>query len=92
MKRLTDDQLMKLMIVSQDMVPAGYVIRHVRTGAEYMVRGHALRVGDLGLLVNYSPLTGPVVIFCRTAADIRAKFVRSDGKAWTAPNPAQADQ
>ena len=82
MKRETTEQLMVRMRYAQDLVPQGLVIRHVRTGGEYMVRGHCLRVGDLAPMVNYSPLTGPVVVFSRVVSDIRAKFVRMGGEEW----------
>jgi len=82
MTRLTTDQLVDRMRVAQTTVPEGFVIRHVRTGYDYMVRGHSLRVGDLELLVQYSPLFGPIVIFSRTLSEIQAKFVRHDGQRW----------
>jgi len=82
MTRLTTDQLTDRMKIAQTIVPQGFVIRHVRTGYDYMVRGHSLRVGDLELLVQYSPLFGPIVIFSRTLSEIQAKFVRHDGQRW----------
>ena len=60
----------------------GAVIRHVRSGGEYIVVGHALRVGDLAGMVQYQPTTGPVVTFSREAAAIQAKFVRASGDEW----------
>lgn len=82
MKRETPEQLQVRMRAANHLVPAGRVIRHVRTGGEYVVQGHALRVGDLAPMVNYRPLTGPAVVFSRTASDIQAKFVISDGEDW----------
>ncbi len=82
MKRETPNQLQVRMRAADHLVPKGRLIRHVRTGGEYMVRGHALRVGDLAPMVNYSPSTGPVIVFSRTAPDIRAKFVLVDGEDW----------
>lgn len=82
MKRESTEQLTARMRHAQCLVPQGFFIRHVRTSGEYIVRGHCLRVGDLAPMVNYSPSTGPVVVFSRTVEDIRAKFVRMDGKDW----------
>lgn len=81
-KRETTGQLMARMKYAADIVPAGFTARHVKTGGEYMVRGHCLRLGDLEPMVNYSPLTGPVVVFSRPVMDFRAKFVRCDGVEW----------
>ena len=82
MKRMTTDELVDRMKIAEKMVPQGFTIRHVRTGQEYMVRGHAMRVGDLELLVQYSPLAGSVVVFSRPVSEIQAKFVRRDGEHW----------
>ena len=82
MKRETPEQLQVRMRAADHLVPQGRFIRHVRTGGEYIVRGHSLRVGDLAPLVNYSPRTGAVIIFSRAVADIQAKFVLSDGEDW----------
>ena len=86
MKRETPEQLQARMKFAMDRVPQGQIIRHARTGGEYMVRGHALRAGDLFPMVNYSPVTGPVVVFCRTITDIQAKFVFADGRDWISDN------
>jgi hypothetical protein len=82
MNRETTQELMARMRIAEHLVPAGYAIRHVRTGGEYMVRGHSLRVGDLTPMVSYSPLTGPVIVFSRAAQDVQRKFVRVDGNEW----------
>jgi hypothetical protein len=82
MIRETSRQLMIRMMHAQDIVPPGRFIRHVRTGGEYIVKGHSLRVGDLAPMVEYSPLFGPVVVFSRNAHDIRRKFVLMDGDPW----------
>lgn len=82
MKRETPQELEIRMRCANHLVPQGRVIRHVRTGGEYMVRGHALRVGDLALIVNYAPITGPVIVFSREAFEVQAKFVLSDGDEW----------
>ena len=86
MKRETPRELQIRMRAAAHLVPAGYNIRHVRTGGEYIVRGHSLRVGDLAPMVNYSPMNGPVIVFSRVAADVQAKFVRMDGKEWKSLN------
>ena len=85
MKRETTQELMVRMQIAEHMVPSGYAIRHVSTGGEYMVDGHALRVGDLTPMVNYSPRLGPVVVFSRAVEDVQAKFVRIDGMEWKSP-------
>lgn len=90
MKRETPEELQVRMRAANHLVPAGRVIRHVRTGGEYIVRGHSLRVGDLAPLVQYSPLVGPVVVFSRAVADVQAKFVLSDGDAWPTLPAAEA--
>lgn len=82
MKRETPEQLQVRMRAANHLVPQGRIIRHVRTGGEYMVRGHSLRVGDLAPLVNYAPVTGPVIVFSRLATDIQAKFVLAAGEDW----------
>lgn len=82
MKRETPKQLRMRMLAAQALVPQGRSIRHVRTGGEYIVRSHCLRVGDLAPMANYSPVFGPVIVFSRTAQDIQAKFVLMDGEPW----------
>jgi biotin carboxylase len=86
MQRETTEQLQARMNAAERLVPAGWFIRHVRTGGEYLVRGHSLRVGDLALMVNYSPRFGPVIVFSRTVDDIRAKFVLAGGNPWPEPS------
>jgi hypothetical protein len=81
MARETTQELMVRMQIAEHMVPSGYAIRHVRTGGEYIVHGHALRVGDLTPMVSYSPFLGTVV-FSRAVDDVQAKFVRIDGMEW----------
>lgn len=83
--RLSSDELMVRMQAAENMVPQGYAIRHVKTGGEYMVKSHSLRVGDLMPLVNYAPLVGPVVVFARAVTEVQSKFVRVDGKEWKGP-------
>lgn len=82
MKRETPEQLQERMKAAERLIPKGRFIRHVRTGVEYIVCGHALRVGDLALMVNYSPSYGPVIVFSREVEGIRSKFVLSDGEEW----------
>ena len=82
MTRETTEQLQARMAAAEMLVPAGRFIRHVRTGVEYLVRGHALRVGDLALMVQYSPRLGPVIVFSRDVEGIRAKFVLKSGDEW----------
>jgi hypothetical protein len=82
MKKETTQELTVRMQIAMHMVPTGYAIRHVRTGSEYMVQGHALHVGDLTPMVSYCPLADPVVVFSRAVKDVQAKFVRIDGKEW----------
>jgi len=91
MKRETPEELSLRMKAAQHLVPAGYAIRHVRTGGEYIVRGHSLRVGDLMPMANYSPLTGPVIVFSRAAEDVQKKFVRIDGKDWKSIHSMERD-
>lgn len=86
MRRETPEELQARMRAADHLVPQGRVIRHVRTGGEYMVRGHSLRVGDLALLVQYSPMTGPVIVFSRPVFDVQAKFVLADGQDWPTPD------
>ena len=90
MKRETPEELQVRMRAANHLVPAGRIIRHVRTGGEYIVRGHSLRVGDLAPLVQYSPLTGPVIVFSRVVTDVQAKFVISDGEDWPTLPSAEA--
>jgi len=85
MKRETPEQLKFRMQMVEHMVPAGSLIRHVRTGGEYIVAGHCLRVGDLGLMVNYRPRTGPVITFSREATAVQSKFVLMSGDEWRGP-------
>ena len=82
MKRETPEQLQERMDAAERLVPKGRIIRHVRTGNEYLVRGHSLRVGDLALMVNYSQRVGPVIVFSREVEGIRSKFVLADGEEW----------
>jgi len=82
MKRETPQELQLRMQAAEHLVPTGKHIRHVRTGGEYVVRGHCLRVGDLMPMVNYAPLTGPVIVFSRAARDVQSRFVRMDGEDW----------
>lgn len=82
MKRESPQELQIRMQAANHLVPKGIVIRHVRTGGEYIVAGHSLRVGDLAGMVQYRPLTGPVIEFSREATGIQAKFVRADGEDW----------
>ena len=82
MARETTEQLQERMDSAERLVPKGRIIRHVRTGGEYLVRGHSLRVGDLALMVNYSPRVGPVIVFSRELLGIRSKFVLADGEEW----------
>ncbi|MEO0720841.1 MAG: hypothetical protein AAFY43_01695 [Pseudomonadota bacterium] len=89
MKRETPEELKARMKDANHLVPVGRFIRHVRTGNEYIVRSHSLRVGDLAPLVNYSPATGTVIVFSQDVAGIQAKFVMSDGEDWpTLPSAA----
>lgn len=90
MKRETPQELQVRMRAAAHLVPSGCNIRHVKTGGEYIVRGHSLRVGDLAPMVNYSPLTGPVIVFSRVAADVQAKFVRMDGEDWKSIHSMEA--
>ena len=82
MKRETPDQLLYRMHAADRLVPRHSIIRHVKTGAEYFVRGHSLRVGDLALMVNYSTRPGYDIVFSREVESIRAKFVLADGEEW----------
>jgi len=82
MKRESIEELQARMCAANRLVPQGRIIRHVRTGNEYIVRGHALRVGDLVPLVAYSPVSDTVVVFSRALQDIQAKFVMSTGDVW----------
>jgi len=82
MTRETTEQLQARIATAERLVPAGRFIRHVRTGVEYLVRGHALHVGDLALMVQYSPRFGPVIVFSRDVDGIRAKFVLTGGDEW----------
>lgn len=90
MKRETPQELQVRMRAAEHMVPAGKHIRHVRTGGEYVVRGHCLRVGDLMPMVNYSPLTGSVIVFSRAAQEVQSKFVRMDGEDWKSVHSMEA--
>lgn len=82
MPRETERQLQVRMLAAEHMVPKGYRIRHVRSGAEYMVHSHALRIGDLETLVNYASIAGPMIMFSRKLSEVQAKFVRVDGEDW----------
>lgn len=90
-KRESQSELQIRMQAANHLVPKGIIIRHVRTGGEYIVAGHSLRVGDLAGMVQYRPLTGPVVEFSREAKSIQAKFVRTDGEDWSDIKSFQAN-
>ena len=81
--RETMEQLEHRMLAAERLVPVGCGIRHVKSGGEYLVTGHAVRVGDLALMVQYSPRHNTGVVFSREVAAIRAKFVRCDGEEWS---------
>ena len=82
MKRETHDELQARIQAADNLVPAGRFIRHIRTGNEYLVRGHSLRSNDLTALVLYSPKYGPSIVFSREVGDVLTKFELSDGERW----------
>ena len=82
MKRETTEELQARMQAARNLVPAGLLMRHRRTGTQYVVRGHSLRAGDLRALVQYAASYGPVIVFSREIDEVRAKFELSDGERW----------
>lgn len=80
--RLNMDQLRTRTEDAGSVAPYGLVIRHVRTGGVYLVRGHTLRAEDLEMMVTYRPRNTESVHFSRALTEILAKFVRVDGKSW----------
>jgi hypothetical protein len=70
------------MEILHSIVPYGMPIRHVRTGAVYLVRGQTLRAEDLEPMVTYRLRNTESVHFSRTLTEILAKFVRVDGNSW----------
>lgn len=81
-ERETVDQLRIRMEILHSIVPYGMPIRHVRTGAVYLVRGQTLRAEDLEPMVTYRLRNTESVHFSRTLTEILAKFVRVDGNSW----------
>jgi hypothetical protein len=81
MQKETMEQLQQRMVIARKLLPEG-VIRHVKTGGEYMVKGYSLRVSDLELMGNYSPLNTPTVVFSRPISEIQARFVQVNGEDW----------
>jgi len=82
MKRETPEELHERMQEAEKLVPRGRLIRHVKSGGQYVVRGHSLREDDLEALVNYSPRIGLVIVFSRPLKEVQDRFVLWNGQDW----------
>ena len=74
-KRLSDDEMKVIAVVAALKYPLGQVIRHTKTGNEYIITGHHFREYDMEICVQYAPGGGNRrIAFSRPVAEITERF------------------